>query len=280
MFAVYLESRSGTAGGPHQRNRDYEAGLQLLLQRLGAMRARLLEVTVESLRTKDLPKHEKLVTGALDYPLSVSNRDPYTLRLQIQQAQRVTAQGPAAKGPGNNTKRIRLLVDLPEAIHSVSDVEAQLQYGSGDAVGVAEQLAEVAAGRRSGQGYAVDAAARHAIEMRAMEVAEQDLAAQGWAVEDVHIGHSYDLVARRDGEEHRVEVKGLQGSIHDIILTRNEVQHARTWQNLRLAIVSSIRLAATDDGPVGEGGELTWYAPWDIDGGELEPMQYRWRPKP
>lgn len=278
-FAIYLESRSRGVNDSHPRNPDYEHGLRLLIRRLSAVEADLLDVTIESLVTRDLPHEQKALSIGEAYPLPLSGADPEELRLRLQRAQRTVGQRPDATGSGNNTKRIRLLVRVSEPTSTVADLEQILALGIVDAVAVARDAAAVAAGRRGGQGYAIDSAARKAIEDHAMKQVRQGLSGQGWDVEDVHARESFDFRCRRDDREIHVEVKGLQGTDPEVILTANEVVHARSGADVRLAIVSGIKLTRSAGGaPRASRGVVTWFDPWDIDSGWLVPTQYRWRP--
>ena len=51
----------------------------------------------------------------------------------------------------------------------------------------------------------------------------------GWSVGDVSLSESYDLRCTRQGEELHVEVKGTTSQGERVLLTRNEVAHAREW---------------------------------------------------
>jgi hypothetical protein len=133
-----------------------------------------------------------------------------------------------------------------------------------------------ASGRRpSGQGLRASAAERQAIEARAVEVATVELAKSKWHVENVGLYRSYDLHCTRLREEKRVEVKGTTGDGSSVLLTPNEVAHART-HNVALMVVSGIVLETNDDGTItGTGGDLRVVDPWVIDDdGELKPTGY------
>jgi hypothetical protein len=66
--------------------------------------------------------------------------------------------------------------------------------------------------------------------------------AEGWRVADVGAVESFDLRCERDGQEVHVEVKGTTGNGERIILTPNEVAHARVGDT-ELFIVIGIELA-------------------------------------
>jgi hypothetical protein len=159
------------------------------------------------------------------------------------------------------------LSSLPEGFSPVEQAE--------DAV---EQAAGRAARRGRGQGFQVDQAAKAAVEAHAMNVAT-DFYSESWTVEDVHGSESYDLLCRRGGEEMHVEVKGTTTSGQEVILTPNEVTHARTFQHTALFILTDISLERTDDGTVvASGGIPQMVDPWDIADGILIPIGFRYQP--
>jgi Domain of unknown function (DUF3883) len=59
-----------------------------------------------------------------------------------------------------------------------------------------------------------------------MEIAKDRLDTDGWQVEDVSPSKSFDYIAREGGVELHVEVKGLVGSLPQVLLTINEKRHA------------------------------------------------------
>jgi Protein NO VEIN, C-terminal len=82
-------------------------------------------------------------------------------------------------------------------------------------------------------------------------------------VDDVHERESYDLRCRRSKLEHHVEVKGTTGSDTAILLSKNEVQHARDfYPNVSLFIVSEVRLEDDQTGPIATGGHIRIIDPW------------------
>jgi hypothetical protein len=103
---------------------------------------------------------------------------------------------------------------------------------------------------------------------------------ESWSVEDVHGRESYDLVCRRGNEEMRVEVKGTTTDGTEVILTPNEVEHARTYRHTALFILSNISLdRAEDDAIVASGGVRHVFDPWTIEDGVLQPIGYRYQPQ-
>jgi hypothetical protein len=83
-------------------------------------------------------------------------------------------------------------------------------------------------------------------------------------VKDVSASKGFDDVARRGGTGLHVEVKGLVGSLPQVLLTTSEKRHAQQWQHLAIAT------------GVGTSGSSS---PWRIDDGDLEPVQFRWSPR-
>lgn len=140
-----------------------------------------------------------------------------------------------------------------------------------------------AAGRApSGQGRRQSVVERLAIEKHAMDMAEERLRTEGWTrIEDVSLLRPYDLHCyRRDGRELRIEVKGTTGDGSSILLTPNEVRHARERSNVVLIVVSEIELVRSgDSGEVdARNGVVEVVSPWDVDaGGHLRPTGYEWR---
>ena len=125
-----------------------------------------------------------------------------------------------------------------------------------------------------GQGFQLDQATKDAVERLAMERADDWLRAGGWEVEDVHARKPYDLVGRRDGEEIRVEVKGTVTSGERVLLTPNEVDHARTHPTV-LFVLREVEVARDGDGRVQvAGGIADVYDPFTIDDFALRPLHY------
>lgn len=132
-----------------------------------------------------------------------------------------------------------------------------------------------------GQGYGLTGKERRAVELHAQALVENHYVGLGFEVQDVSQGKPFDLLCKRGGEEIRVEVKGTTGSGEQVFLTRNEVTHAREHPNLVcLAIVSGISLVRSSSGLSLSGGTLCIRHPWEIDAGELEPLQFRYCPPP
>jgi hypothetical protein len=137
-----------------------------------------------------------------------------------------------------------------------------------------------AAARTRGQGFQVDQEAKVAIEAHAMNAATA-FYADAWKVEDVHGQESYDLVCRLGDEVKHVEVKGTTTDGTEVILTPNEVSHARENQHNALFILSNVQVERAEDGALAAtGGVRHIYDPWNLDEGTLRPIGYRYQVPP
>lgn len=165
-------------------------------------------------------------------------------------------------------------VDSDAAWSFVDDVEAP------EVAAVAEETKRMAGRRGSGQGRQMNVASKIATELRAMEVARDSLAREGYRVEDVSFNRPYDLYCLRRGRELLVEVKGTTGDGSAVLLTPGEVHHAReNADRVALYIVSGIRTEydPVTDTALATGGELRIILPWDISAGTLSPTGYEYR---
>lgn len=114
----------------------------------------------------------------------------------------------------------------------------------------------------SPQGYAMDSVVRTAIERYAVGIAKGHYLEQG-ASEVVELGKPYDLRVLVDGEEKHVEVKGSLRALTSVILTRNEVRHARETPRTELVVVDRIRMTTDTSGdPSMSGGKLRIWKDW------------------
>ncbi|HCU92539.1 MAG TPA: hypothetical protein DHU96_07255 [Actinobacteria bacterium] len=129
-------------------------------------------------------------------------------------------------------------------------------------------------GRGSSQ---LDQDVKVAIEAHAMNVATE-FYAQAWGVEDVHGKESYDLLCHRGGEVRHVEVKGTTTGGVEVILTPNEVRHARENKCIALFVLSNVEIEWVEDGTViATGGIRHLYDPWHLDEGTLTPLGFRYQ---
>lgn len=122
---------------------------------------------------------------------------------------------------------------------------------------------------RSGQGRGLSTPERRAVEHHAMARARDHFEMRWDSVTDVSGSESYDLLCRRGNAELRVEVKGTTGGGDSVLLTRNEVQHARQhYPHVALFIVHGIQLTGRGtEAPSASGGHVRLFNPWDLDDG-------------
>ena len=239
------------------------------------------DASVDSRVSRELPNHADrrlILRNGRDYPIALrSVADLDELRLAIGAAQEHVAQRPGAKG-GNRNKRIRLIL-VPGVDPLPSDLEGFLSGGATQAPEIEDTLnaSAIAAGKRpSRQGFRQSAADRRAIELRAMRLARDRLEVEGCTdICDVSSSESYDLRCDRGGDELHVEVKGTTSAGERILLTRNEVGHAREWYpHVALVVVSGIELTERDGLRVAVGGRARLINPWELLETALEPISY------
>ena len=113
-----------------------------------------------------------------------------------------------------------------------------------------------------------------AVETRAMDLAI-DYWSQMGTVDDVHGNESYDLRCDVDGVEVHIEVKGTTTEGERVLLTPNEVRHARDHAHTCLFIVSGIAVERSGDSIVeASGGAIRILNPWSPDQAHLDPIGY------
>jgi hypothetical protein len=178
-----------------------------------------------------------------------------------------------------------MICDISGFAGSSSDLQQLLSRGGKDDVVdstilvVPDRRVERALIDRVGaQRYAISPQVRRAIESRAMTLAEEYFARQGWAVDpSVATFCPYDLRCTRPGsQELHVEVKGTVGPGSDILLTKNEVKHAEDYYpNVALAVVSDIEIDRA--GPIrATGGVLRVLTPWKLNRSRLTALAYEY----
>ena len=107
---VIVESRGGTKGTKDERNTEYAEGLDLLLSRLKRLDNRILDALVDSTSTRELPPEQRrLILNGEPYPLTID--DASDLRRRLTRAAARVGREPGAKGAGNQTKRLRLILE-------------------------------------------------------------------------------------------------------------------------------------------------------------------------
>lgn len=274
--SVVLDSAGGKAA------RDYPVALRLLLARLAAVDARVLDAFVDSRHTRALglsrDEARLILRGSRPYPVRLAAEpDVEEVRTAFGAAQEPIGQPTGAKG-GNRNKRIRLLVE-PGSDPFPADLEGFLSGGVTTPAEIedAHNASAVAAGKRPRrQGFMQSAAARRAIERRAMNAAQVELVARGYtSFEDVSATESYDFRCSRDGAEVHIEVKGTTSEGARVLLTRNEVAHAREWHpNVVLVVVHGVALSGASEEPKATGGKANVIEAWELLDSALEPLAF------
>ena len=182
------------------------------------------------------------------------------------------------------------LVKMPrKAISLFPQLHAMIDQAKGQASGLvltspteqAEEAVKDAAGKVArlgrGQGFQLDQDVKVAVEALAMNMATE-FYGKAWDVEDVHGTESYDLICRHGDEVKHVEVKGTTTNGAEVILTPNEVKHARENPCTALFIVSNVTVERAKDGAViATGGKRDLYDPWRVDDGTLTPVGFRYQ---
>ena len=163
-----------------------------------------------------------------------------------------------------------------EQWNAVASIAGAPSLGRDDifALSAAQQIARPLS---VGQGFTLTTEQRHVVEKYAMERAK-DHYASNWQVNDVSGAASFDILCRNGGRELHVEVKGTTGTGESILLTKNEVEHAKTFSSIALFVVSNIILECSPEKTwVASGGKIAIYDPWNIALCDLTPLTFQCR---
>lgn len=280
-FAIFFESRSGTIGKATGRNTQYELGLDILLRRLGEMGGVIESIALAPTGGQGLTE---LQLPNRPFPLAMRNVvSPHDLRMELGRVQAATNRMPNAKGLGNHTKRIRIACRVEgfasqDAVRLENALSGKNPAFQSPEVREASEAIAAAAGRViRGQGFQQSPGLRIAVEQRAMDLAIRHYRSQGWEVDpSVAKITCFDLLCRRGVDVLHVEVKGTTGAGSEVLLTPNEVDHARSeFPQVALVVVANI--AVTKEGEsLATGGDLTTFEPWQIDEGQLQPIGFNY----
>jgi hypothetical protein len=272
-YRLVFESR-----GP-DRNVDYIPAFAAVISRLSKLSAVLTDAVVASKNATRLDHAQRrMLVESRPLPISLSgNEDSDALAVALRSAAAKVGRPDRSSGGGNPTKRVELTFTLPDAGDvSMGWLEEKL-VSPNSALELAA-IERVARPRRSrsGQGRGLDAAARKAVEMRAMEVAKNALSKQWPEVMDVSATQSFDFHCKYGDEELLVEVKGSTGDGSSVILTANEAKLAKDrYPKVALYLVTKIQLQITPTGVSASGGEETIYDPFDLNSHSLEPVAFQ-----
>jgi hypothetical protein len=108
-----------------------------------------------------------------------------------------------------------------------------------------------------------------------MEKAEAYYREEGWDVDtSVAATDCFDMRCVRGTAVLHVQVKGTTSLGEQLVLTRNEVTHAREqYPAIALAIVKNIEIEPGEQVTV-HGGDLGIIEPWRIDDGTLDSLAF------
>lgn len=273
LLACILHSAGGGPRGTDRtRNRDYPEALTLLLRRLASLRAKIVDINLDSSVARQLPPPERRLTIAHQYPIDLSAVTDYDeLRNAITRAQSSTARRQQVKpsSGGNGRKRVKLSLDIPG--HSGVDAAERLEMELG-----ALSVGNLDEARPDGQGRTTDSALNRAIELAAVAAATSYYESLQWKVEDVgRLNRGYDLLCTQGLERIRhVEVKGTTSRGSSVYLTPNEVAHALANPGTSALFI----LHSVDVGGAGKtevsGGTVLVRDPWHLDPQRLTPTSF------
>jgi hypothetical protein len=186
----------------------------------------------------------------------------------------------------NSIQPIDLLTLEPEIRRAVPEA---IRFLNGPPEPAALEPADQAAREKGGtnrgpigQGPLADPATRKVVELRAMELAAAWYQGAEYNVEDTSADRPYDLLCRRGEDEVHVEIKGTTGAGESVILTRNEVNHARR-SNVRtdLFVVGHIQVIRDGNVVQANGGEVVAHVRgWVPSEEDLTPIQFEYRIPP
>lgn len=154
---------------------------------------------------------------------------------------------------------------------TIRDDELSARETSVTDVDLVEQVIRPGQGR-AGQAWSASAAHRKAVELRAMDLALAHYALLWPEVHDVSPSSPFDILCRDGKRELRVEVKGTTSRGNVVLMTRNEVSHARQNPGIvALFLVAGVRVQP--DGTA-IGGTVEIFEPWEIGECELAPLAF------
>lgn len=170
------------------------------------------------------------------------------------------------------------LFKLPaEVINRVHGLLPDSDWGGFDRPLVAPPVGGQNGVKQRYAGFCADPILKKKIEMQAVSQAVAHYEAAGFSVEDVGAYRSYDLLATRGDEVRHVEVKGSQGYVQKVILTRNEVLHANEYGPTDLVVVAEIPWERHLDGSIDTSdGTISVFPDWRPSQENLRPLSYEY----
>ncbi len=115
--SVVIESAGGA--GEDVRNGDYVRGVDVVLERLTQIGARLVDAYIDTRRVMDIPIAERRLDPGEGnhYPIELTAAgDLINLRRALLRSMATVGRAPGVAGGGNSRKRFRLILSLPEAM--------------------------------------------------------------------------------------------------------------------------------------------------------------------
>ena len=127
-------------------------------------------------------------------------------------------------------------------------------------------------------GFQPNTEIRQLVEKHAMKLAEEELRSMSFKnFQDTSDHECYDLICKQGRSLYFVEVKGTQGSGVAVIMTANEVEHARRYPAQSIAVVvHHIKVMQINGALKATGGKVRVCLPWVIEPKSLKPLQYKW----
>jgi hypothetical protein len=126
-------------------------------------------------------------------------------------------------------------------------------------------------------GFQSNSKIRAAVEKYSMDIAKQELIRLGFSdIDNTSKRECYDYTCScGDADRYYVEVKGTQGAGKSVILTKNEVDHWKKYEQHSIAVI--VRDIKADPKTFrASGGTSQVCHPWLIEPASLEPSQYAW----
>ncbi len=136
--SVVFFSRGGTKGSSEERNSQYTQGLEVLLARMGRLGLLLEEVLLDTGKVTDIlsTDERRLEIEGLAYPIELAETAEFgMLRRRLGKAQARAGRKPGAKGSGNSTKQVRLVVAVPTGLDTEALPDLLSHSGPGRTTG-------------------------------------------------------------------------------------------------------------------------------------------------
>ncbi len=279
VVSLDYESSGGShKGEPSHRNHQYRQGLIVLFGRLKDLNAVIPEIRIETGTARHLsPEEQRIVIPNRPFPMNMSSVDDVDVfRQELSRYGRLVGQQVGQDSRGGSSRRLRIFLSGVPTDQATLERVLVGQGVEADGGAVATVVGMAAGKSRGGQAFLVSSAVRKVIEEYAVTSAIRHYEEKGWTVQDVGSSESFDLRCTCEGSsELHVEVKGTTGLGESVILTRNEVLHARSWPDVDLFVVVKIGVEGREtDHPVASGGVAHLCRNWKPAEEDLTPLGY------